>query len=161
MIDIKVTCPRCDKLSITLACCTQLDGSLHPTTYMEKSKTCACQVTAYERDTICHVEAREVYDKRRVVSEASPTVAGINDTDPLRLVSAIKQTAYAAGASALQASVRAAIFDVLDAGDGNYIGHDGQKHPWGWLFQQTESDGETARRVRFVDAVLARLEELR
>lgn len=74
--------------------------------------------------------------------------------DSMKLVSAIKQTAYAAGASALKASVRAAIFDVLDAGDiEGYL-------PWEFDHRD-ESSGETNRRVRFVDAVLARLEELR
>lgn len=50
------------------------------------------------------------------------------------------------------AQVRAAIFDVLDAGDG--------KRDM-WMFPQSESDTETSRRVRFVNAVLKRLRELR
>lgn len=49
-------------------------------------------------------------------------------------------------------TVRAAIADVIDDGDPENFKE--------WLFYQTESDWQTERRVKFLDAVEARLKDL-
>jgi len=48
-------------------------------------------------------------------------------------------------------TIRAAIFDVIEAGD---------KEGVAWLLAQDESDEETERRCRFADAVVSMIEDL-
>jgi hypothetical protein len=48
------------------------------------------------------------------------------------------------------ATIRAAIFDVIDAGDEGYA----------WEFPLNESDRQTERRTRFADAVVSMIEDL-
>lgn len=74
--------------------------------------------------------------------------------DPMTLVREVERTAYQAGRNAERARVRAAILDVIDAGNAATV--PGSK----WVFLREESDDETATRVRFVDQVCKRLEEL-
>jgi len=52
---------------------------------------------------------------------------------------------------ASKSTIRAAIFDVVDAGD-----KDGEA----WLFERNESESETERRGRFADAVVSKIEDL-
>lgn len=60
-----------------------------------------------------------------------------------------------------QLAIRAAIFDVLDGGDGitpATVRSVGFRNDW-FFDPEDESEAETERRMRFVDAVIARLEK--
>lgn len=50
------------------------------------------------------------------------------------------------------ATIRAALFDVIDGGDPDNLSE--------WLFYKTESDWQTRRRAEFVNAVIERIGEL-
>lgn len=69
MITVKVHCPNCKQQTVTLLCCTQNDGSIHPTTYVEKSQDCKCSITGFEMDTVCFKEAKEIDREHRRASK--------------------------------------------------------------------------------------------
>jgi hypothetical protein len=58
---------------------------------------------------------------------------------------------------ASKSTIRAAIFDVIDAGDS-------EDDPWkegaAWLLLKSESEVESERRYRFADAVIGMIEDL-
>lgn len=91
---------------------------------------CECHVLATKTDEGEHLE---------LALEAPPCPLGFST--------------YQSGRCDERQRVRAAIFDVLDAGE---VRH-GLRGPW--IFWLDETNTQTAHRVRFVDAVIARLEE--
>jgi len=62
MVTIRVHCPRCKQQTITLDCMPEYYNprQLGPY-YQERKQGCDCPITAFERDTICFKEAKEIH----------------------------------------------------------------------------------------------------